>query len=219
MPISRQSADISRWKRQSILVTASIQLVVCAWGFELFKHTVHIHFGRFRKLANVLFWVRFQSVAATHWLNLSAGVSYSRVFRGRSLRDLATAFNLAWLWTDRSVPFGKYWRSNLLVFSLLPLCHGLCGSQKNTSILVFKVKRLALKRLSISHLNMRAKDTNPDISDILPSIREHGVHQTLLVRPEGESPEIQTINFPFHTGLAITLRDGRCQKFNNGWTT
>lgn len=33
---------------------------------------------------------------------------------------------------------------------------------------------------------MRAKDTNPDISDILPSIREHGVHQTLLVRPEGE---------------------------------
>ena len=33
---------------------------------------------------------------------------------------------------------------------------------------------------------MRAKDTNPDISDILPSIRESGVHQSLLVRPEGE---------------------------------
>ena len=31
---------------------------------------------------------------------------------------------------DRSVPFGKYWRSRPLVFSLVPRCHGLCGSQK-----------------------------------------------------------------------------------------
>jgi len=30
----------------------------------------------------------------------------------------------------RSVPFGKYCRSNPLVFSLVPRCHGLCGSQK-----------------------------------------------------------------------------------------
>ena len=97
--------------------------------------------------------LRFQSVVATHWLNLSAGVSYSRVFLGRSLRDLATAFNLAWLWTDKSVPLGKYWRSSRLVFSLEPLCHGLCGSQKNTSILVFSVKRLwSASSLPLSHV-------------------------------------------------------------------
>ena len=45
---------------------------------------------------------------------------------------------------------------------------------------------MALEALSISKLNMRAKDKNLDISDILPSIRENGVHQTLLVRPEGK---------------------------------
>jgi len=49
-----------------------------------------------------------------------------------------------------------------------------------------KLKNIALSALSISKLNMRAKDKNPDISDILPSIRENGVHQTLLVRPEGK---------------------------------
>lgn len=49
-----------------------------------------------------------------------------------------------------------------------------------------KLKNIALDKLSISKLNMRAKDKNPDISDILPSIRENGIHQTLLVRPEGD---------------------------------
>ena len=29
-----------------------------------------------------------------------------------------------------AVFFGKYWRNRRLVFSLLPLCQGLCGSQK-----------------------------------------------------------------------------------------
>ena len=38
-----------------------------------------------------------------------------------------------------------------------------------------KLKNIALSALSISKLNMRAKDKNPDISDILPSIRENGV--------------------------------------------
>lgn len=68
--------------------------------------------------------------------------SYSRVFLGRSLSCLATALSLAWLWTDRSVPFGKYCRSSLLVFSFDPRCHGLCGSQKYTSTLVASLKRL-----------------------------------------------------------------------------
>jgi hypothetical protein len=41
--------------------------------------------------------------------------------------------------TDKSVPFGKYCRSRPLVFSFDPRCHGLCGSQKYTSILVAKL--------------------------------------------------------------------------------
>lgn len=49
-----------------------------------------------------------------------------------------------------------------------------------------KLKEIPLGKLSISKLNMRAKDKNPDLSDILPSIRENGIHQTLLVRPEGD---------------------------------
>src|SRR5680860_546024 len=39
-------------------------------------------------------------------------------------RSLATAFSLAWLCTERSVPFGKYWRRRRLVFSFVPRCQG-----------------------------------------------------------------------------------------------
>ena len=49
-----------------------------------------------------------------------------------------------------------------------------------------KMKNIALSALSISKLNMRYKDKNPDISDILPSIRDKGVYQPMLVRPEGD---------------------------------
>jgi len=45
---------------------------------------------------------------------------------------------------------------------------------------------LPLSALSISKLNMRHGRKTPDVSDILPSIRERGVRQTLLVRREGE---------------------------------
>lgn len=46
---------------------------------------------------------------------------------------------------------------------------------------------IELSKLSISKLNMRHGRKAPDVSDILPSIREKGVRQTLLVRREGES--------------------------------
>ena len=45
---------------------------------------------------------------------------------------------------------------------------------------------LPLSALSISKLNMRHGRKAPDVSDILPSIREKGIRQTLLVRREGE---------------------------------
>lgn len=84
-------------------------------------------------------WVQW--IVATQALNLSAGVSYSNVFLGRSFNCLATLFSLLCVCTDKSVPFGKYCRNNLFVFSLLPRCHGLWGSQKYTSISVAKVNR------------------------------------------------------------------------------
>ena len=39
--------------------------------------------------------LRVQPIDATHALNLSAGVSYSNVFLGRSFKRRATAFSLA----------------------------------------------------------------------------------------------------------------------------
>ena len=63
-------------------------------------------------------------------LTISVGVAQPRVCRGRSLSSAATASRSAWVCTDRSVPFGKYWRRRPLVFSLVPRCHGEWGSQK-----------------------------------------------------------------------------------------
>jgi len=50
------------------------------------------------------------------------------------LSSAATAAIRSAVWTRRSVPFGKYWRSRPLVFSLLGHCHGLVFWQKNTGI-------------------------------------------------------------------------------------
>ncbi len=76
------------------------------------------------------FGVRFQPVNATHWLNRSAGVSKFNVLLGRSFKGLATAFSLACVTSDRSIPFGKYCLNRPLVFSLEPLYQGSSGSQK-----------------------------------------------------------------------------------------
>ena len=59
-----------------------------------------------------------QLIAATHSANFSAGVWYCKVLRGRSLSWRAMALNFAWEWLERSVPLGRYWRSNRLVFRL-----------------------------------------------------------------------------------------------------
>ena len=48
------------------------------------------------------------------------------------------------------------------------------------------LKTIPLSELRISKLNMRHSRKKPDVSDILPSIREAGIRQTLLVRKEGD---------------------------------
>ena len=60
----------------------------------------------------------------------SAGVLQPSVLRGRLLRASATASRSPREYLTRSVPFGKYCRSSPLVFSFVPRCQGLCGSQK-----------------------------------------------------------------------------------------
>ena len=72
----------------------------------------------------------FQPVAATISASLAAGVWYPSVRRGRVFSRNATASNCAWLWRERFVAGGKYWRSRPFVFSFEPRCHGLRGSQK-----------------------------------------------------------------------------------------
>ena len=74
--------------------------------------------------------VRRQSLDCKTSLSASAGVSHPRVFLGRVLSARATASRSLGLCLLRSVPLGMYCRSSPLVFSLVPRCHGLCGSQK-----------------------------------------------------------------------------------------
>ena len=71
-----------------------------------------------------------QVVVDRNSLSASAGVLQLSVLRGRPFSAAATATRSSAPWRARSVPRGKYWRSSPLVFSLLPRCHGLCGSQK-----------------------------------------------------------------------------------------
>jgi len=52
------------------------------------------------------------------------------------------------------------------------------------------LQHIPLRNLKVSKLNMRHARKTPDISDILPTIRAHGVQQPLLVRPNGKGYEI-----------------------------
>ena len=64
---------------------------------------------------------------------------------------------------------------------------------------------LPLSQLGISRLNMRHGRKAPDVSDILPSIRDKGIRQTLLVRREGD-------NYGVVAGRRRFLRSNRSQR-------
>ncbi|WP_051279467.1 ParB/RepB/Spo0J family partition protein [Hellea balneolensis] len=49
----------------------------------------------------------------------------------------------------------------------------------------FDLKFIPFSQLHISELNMRHSETAPEIDDILPSIKERGIRQPLIVRREG----------------------------------
>uniref|UniRef100_UPI0035CB842E ParB/RepB/Spo0J family partition protein n=1 Tax=uncultured Sphingomonas sp. TaxID=158754 RepID=UPI0035CB842E len=52
-----------------------------------------------------------------------------------------------------------------------------------------KLAMLPLGKLKPSKTNMRYGRKAPDVSDLLPSVRKHGILQSVLVRPEGDSDE------------------------------
>lgn len=69
-------------------------------------------------------------MVATSSASFADGVVYSSVLGGQPLRQSWMAVRSARLMTLRSVRFGRYWRREPFVFSLLPRCYGECGSQK-----------------------------------------------------------------------------------------
>jgi transposase InsO family protein len=101
------------------LVTDALLMAIWRRGRPdaLLHHSDRGSPGGFKRSSqrDILFYARHRSRA-------SAGVTQSRVFRGRALRVAAMAASVSALCTLRSVPFGKYWRSSPLVFSLEPRC-------------------------------------------------------------------------------------------------
>ena len=59
----------------------------------------------------------------------SRGSCVARLLIARATASRSSADHL-----DRSVPFGKYWRSKPFVFSFVGRCQGECGSAKNTFV-------------------------------------------------------------------------------------
>jgi len=54
----------------------------------------------------------------------------------------------------------------------------------------FDLKFIPFSQLHISKLNMRHSETAPEIDDILPSVKERGIRQPLIVRREGGTAKI-----------------------------
>ena len=71
------------------------------------------------------------------------------------------------------------------------------------------LRNIPLDQLRISKLNMRHSRKKPDVSDILPSIRESGIRQTLLVRREGDHYGIVAGRRRFFALKAIEKETGK----------
>ncbi|MEP0315150.1 MAG: ParB/RepB/Spo0J family partition protein [Hyphomonas sp.] len=71
------------------------------------------------------------------------------------------------------------------------------------------LKTIPIEQLHISKLNMRHSRKAPDVSDILPSIREKGIRQTLLVRPEGDGYGVVAGRRRFHALHIIAAETGK----------
>ena len=80
---------------------------------------------------------------------------------------------------------------------------------KETPMAQPQLKSIPLKDLHVSKLNMRHSRKKPEIADILPSIREDGLRQTLLVREEGEGYGVIAGRRRYYALLQIAKETGR----------
>ncbi|WP_341197228.1 ParB/RepB/Spo0J family partition protein [Hyphomonas chukchiensis] len=81
--------------------------------------------------------------------------------------------------------------------------------QEDNSMAQPALKTIPIEQLHISKLNMRHSRKAPDVSDILPSIREKGIRQTLLVRPEGDGYGVVAGRRRFHALEIIAAETGK----------
>ena len=81
--------------------------------------------------------------------------------------------------------------------------------QEDNSMAQPALKTIPIEQLHISKLNMRHGRKAPDVSDILPSIREKGIRQTLLVRPEGDGYGVVAGRRRFHALQVIAAETGK----------
>ncbi len=107
-------------------------------------------------------------------------------------------------------PFTKInWRGPAWALGL-----SLYPPEKETSMAQPDLKHIPLDELRISKLNMRHGRKKPDVSDILPSIRESGLRQTLLVRREGKYYGVIAGRRRFLRSKKSRRRRARCRSFH-----
>ena len=80
-----------------------------------------------------------------------------------------------WVWTERSVPLGRYWRTSPFQFSLVPRCQGECGSQKNTGMLVFDREAGVIGELAALVPGQRAGQLDGQVHHVLGEASGHMV--------------------------------------------
>lgn len=83
-----------------------------------------------------------------------------------------------------------------------------CFSGKDYGAVQMELAHIPLRELKVSPLNMRHERKAPNISDILPSVRERGVQQPLLVRKNGSGYEIVAGRRRFHCLKKIEKEGG-----------
>ena len=76
-----------------------------------------------------------------------------------------------------------------------------------------ELKHIDIAKLSVSSVNMRAKGKNPDIANILPSVRARGVLVPLIVRVNGspDTYEIVAGKRRYHAALAVASEGGEIE--------
>src|SRR5208282_3048494 len=74
-----------------------------------------------------------------------------------------------------------------------------------------ELRHIPIGELKIAAVNMRHGRKEPDVSDILPSVRARGILQPLLVRPNGEGYEIVAGRRRYFCAKAVEAERGEIE--------